>query len=696
MSDNRILIVDDDRDFRESLGDILEMENYSVFLAHTKDEGIEILRNEKPHVALVDLHLGQTDGIEVIQDFKRIDSEIICMVVTAYVDVDTALKAIKNGAYDYMRKPLVGEELLAAMDRCFKLIKLEQGNREAEKSILIQNRELENINKRLKDTVISSTRFNEYTDYHELMDSILKEFRRIFPGSQSRQFMISPPDRQIIEMVPETRDSRLLDDFSWDQPFVETILKGESFILDNLRETKDDSVRNLFRYEKGALLVVPLTGKDFATIGYISLYNPEVNTFSRYDREIANILASVSSSSIRSLKTNEELKETEYRYSQSQKLEALGRLAGGIAHDFNNLLSAILGYTELLCLKLEDNADASAKLAEIRKAIHHGSSLTSQLLSFSRRDNLPKNAIDMNSLLNETSKIFKILLGVDNYLELDLEKNTCSIKGDADQIKQVLINLVINARDAMEGYGNKLRISTRIKQLNKHSLMPQYDVKPGPYLELCVSDSGSGMDNETLTQIFDPFFTTKEQGKGTGLGLSTVFGIIHRIDGYITVKSLLAKGTDFYIYLPLFETEPQDSTRTKTIEKAPFRKINGNILFVEDDNRIRGSIVESFKRLGLKVLEAENGEQGLLIFNKTPHSFDLIITDIIMPRMNGDKFAEEVLNINPSQKIIYMSGYTTDSLFDNKKINACKSNFLQKPFSNETLLNMVQNHLSGD
>jgi len=690
MISKRILIVDDDLDFRESLGEILEFDNYSVFLAQTKNEGLQILNDESPQVALVDLHLGQSNGIDVIREFKSIDPHLICLVVTAHVDVETALKAVKIGAHDYLRKPLSGEELLAAMDRCYDLIELEQKNKEAEQSILIKNQELEDINKRLKDTVLSSSRFNEQTDYYELQITILKEFKRNFPDYEIRQFSVISQNGLIQEVMIDNREDHPIKWQTNEKPILDVLLTGESYILNDLTELCDSLNTSVFGHSEGTYLLIPLMGKASIT-GCICLYKTEAESITRYDREIANILASVSSSSLRSLKVSEELKDAEYRNSQSQKLEALGRLAGGVAHDFNNMLSAVLGYTELLSLDLEHNHAAKEKLEEIRQAVHHGSSLTRQLLTFSRRNNLPKKTIDINGLLKESTKILTILLGAENILDLKLDDEPCFIYGDPDQIKQILINLVINARDAMVGYGNTLRISTCIKQLNEESFLPQILVKSGTYLELQVSDSGCGMDRDTLNHLFDPFFTTKEPGRGTGLGLSTVFGIVHQIGGYISVKSALEEGTDFLIYLPIINSEIKKERIIS--ETVTLNALNKNILLIEDDIRIREILNETLRFRGMHVQEAENGIQGLELYKKNPDFFDLVITDIIMPGMRGDQLAEEILNIRPQQKLIYMSGFSTESLVDNDMIHVSKENFLQKPFSNETLLNMVQNYL---
>jgi signal transduction histidine kinase/DNA-binding response OmpR family regulator len=688
IEEKKILIVDDDRDFRESLCDILEIEGYKTYTAHTKIEGMEILKAHMPQIALVDLHLGQSNGFEVIQDFKQYNSDLICLVVTAHVDVDSAIEAVKYGAYDYLRKPLSGDELIAAMDRCFKFLNLEIGNKIAKKSLMEKNNELEDINSRLKQTVVSSTRFNEYNEVSELQYAIREEFQRLFPHCSVTFFIADKENDKRLIKITETNDavklSFSIEDCSfckdWDQ---------SSSLLDNRFDGNKKPVP-LLNISDGSVMFVPLSGGKNKHLGFLCIHAEDVDYFTRSDVDLANILSSVSSSSLRSMITNEELKVSEFKFRQSQKLEALGRLAGGIAHDFNNLLSAINGYAELLLMDLKEQEDAKIKIKEIRQVVRQGSSLISQLLMFSRSDNTANSIIELNTLLNDSVKILTILLGVDYSLELDLIYEPCFVLGNADKLKQVLINLVVNSRDAMEGYGNKLTISTKLKTLNFEDFPPHFKGSEGVYIELKVSDNGCGMDKETLTHIFDPFFTTKETGKGTGLGLSTVFGIINQANGFISAESQKENGSDFFIYLPFAQSKSQMNKKDKE-QKASSCELNYNVLLVEDDNIVRNVISESLRRRGVAVTGAENGRQALHTFKNRDKCYDLVITDIIMPLMRGDKFAEEVLRIKSDQKMIYMSGFTNENLFANNALNVSEKNYLRKPFSNDVLINMIQN-----
>ena len=692
IKEKKILIVDDDRDFRESLCDILEIEGYETYSAHTKIEGMEILKTRMPQIALVDLHLGQSNGFEVIQDLKQYNPDLICLVVTAHVDVDSAIEAVKYGAYDYLRKPLSGDELIAAMDRCFKFLNLEIGNKIAKKSILAKNNELEEINSRLKQTVVSSTRFNEYNETNELQYAIRVEFQRLFPHCSVTFFIVDKENDKRLVKITETNDvvnlSFSIEDCSfckdWDQ---------SSTLLDNRFDGRKTPIP-LLNMGNGSLMIVPLSGGKNKPLGFLCIHSGDADYFTRSDVDLANILSSVSSSSLQSMITNEELKVSEFKFRQSQKLEALGRLAGGIAHDFNNLLSAINGYAELLLMDLPDQEDAKMKINEIRQVVRQGSSLIGQLLMFSRSDNTANSIIELNTLLNDSVKILTILLGVDYSLELDLIYKPCFIIGNADKLKQVLINLVVNARDAMEGHGNKLTISTKLKMLNFDDFPPHFRGAEGQYVELKVSDNGCGMDKETLAHIFDPFFTTKETGKGTGLGLSTVFGIINQANGFISAISQKENGSDFFIYLPFAQSKSQTKKKDKE-QKSHTDELNYNVLLVEDDRIVRNVISESLRRRGVKVTGAENGRQALHAFKNRDRCYDLIITDIIMPLMRGDKFAEEVLRIKSDQKIIYMSGFTNENLFRNETLKVSEKNFLRKPFSNDVLVNMIQNMMGN-
>jgi two-component system cell cycle sensor histidine kinase/response regulator CckA len=383
--------------------------------------------------------------------------------------------------------------------------------------------------------------------------------------------------------------------------------------------------------------------------------------------------------------THERLLEAQLR--QSQKMEAVGRLAGGIAHDFNNLLTIITGYSQLLADQVAKDEGLAAHVAEILKASGRAASLTRQLLAFGRRQVLAPRVLDLNEVVSNTEKMLRRLIGEDVELLSSPGENLGRVKADPGQIEQVMLNLAVNARDAMPE-GGKLTIETSNAQLGEDYAASHYPVKPGRYVLLAVSDTGTGMDAETLSHIFEPFFTTKEQGKGTGLGLSTVFGIVQQSGGYITVYSEPDQGSTFKIYLPRVGEE---SVSPGPGEPRPESVPRGaeTILLVEDEGALRSMVRGLLESQGYKVLEARNGEDALIVCEQHKGSIQLLLTDVVMPEMNGPQLAERLSMFHREMKTLYISGYTDEGIIHQGILDA-GTNFLQKPFTPEALVRKVR------
>ena len=393
------------------------------------------------------------------------------------------------------------------------------------------------------------------------------------------------------------------------------------------------------------------------------------------------------------IKQNEDaLRQIEEQLRQSQKMEAIGQLAGGVAHDFNNLLTAITGYAELSMRKLWEEDPIFHNLGEIRKASERASSLTRQLLAFSRRQILQPKVLDLNRIVSDTEKMLARLIGEDIELQTILEPTLGSVKADPSQIEQVLMNLVINARDAMPG-GGRLTIETQNVYLDANYSGRHIAVEPGPYVLLAVSDTGAGMDSVTQARIFEPFFTTKEQGKGTGLGLSTVYGIVKQSGGSIWVYSELGEGTTFKIYLPRVDEIVPEYMRPDTGSQAA--RGTETILLAEDDELVRNLAREILEESGYTVLEAPNGGAALLLCEQQKAEIDLLLTDVVMPEMSGRQLAERLVEIRPRMKVVYMSGYTADAVLRRGALED-ETKFIQKPFTPDALTSKVREILDEE
>jgi PAS domain S-box-containing protein len=387
-----------------------------------------------------------------------------------------------------------------------------------------------------------------------------------------------------------------------------------------------------------------------------------------------------------------ERKQLEEQLRQAQKMEAVGRLAGGIAHDFNNLLTAITGYSDLTLRRLAADDSLRRNVEEIKKAGERAASLTRQLLAFSRKQVLQPKVLDLNAVVSDMEKMLRRLIGEDIELRTVLASELGSVKADPGQIEQVIMNLAVNARDAMPNGGN-LIIETENVYLNEGYATSHVAVNPGAYVMLAVSDTGEGMSEETQSRIFEPFFTTKEVGKGTGLGLSTVYGIVKQSGGNIWVYSEVSKGTSFKIYLPRVDDAAQVYKRNHDVEA--FLYGTETILLAEDDKLVRRLVRAVLEGYGYRVLEAEDGSAALSVSEQREEMVHLLLTDVVMPRMSGRELADRLAQSRPETKVLYMSGYTDESIVHHGVLDI-ETPFIQKPFEAEALARKIRDLLDGE
>jgi len=395
-----------------------------------------------------------------------------------------------------------------------------------------------------------------------------------------------------------------------------------------------------------------------------------------------------------SLRSNQaQREEIEAQLRQSQKMEALGRLAGGVAHDFNNLLTVIMGHSELLLDHLRPGDALHKSSEQIRKTADRAASLTRQMLAFSRMQVIQAKDLDMNDLVMESESLLRRLIREDIEFSFRLSQSIGRVKADAGQLEQVLLNLTVNASDAMP-LGGKLTIETQAVEFDKSDPRTHPPIEPGKYVLLSVTDTGHGMDTQTKARIFEPFFTTKELGKGTGLGLATVYGVVKQTGGYIWVESEPGSGTRFEIYLPRFEERVEETFTEKTRKCATPSGGRKTILVVEDERELRELACGFLTSAGYNVFSAQDGSEALELAKRLGESIHAVLTDMVMPKMRGQELIARLKDLLPHVKVVYMTGYLEQNEDRDRLLEDAL--FLQKPFSREAVVNQVGRALNSE
>jgi PAS domain S-box-containing protein len=434
-------------------------------------------------------------------------------------------------------------------------------------------------------------------------------------------------------------------------------------------------------------LGVPMRKGDKAFGVLVVQSYSETIRYGARDKEILNFVGQHVATAIEHKRAENALRQSEKQLWQSQKMEAVGRLAGGVAHDFNNLLTVIKGYTELMLEELKPSDPMRAEMDEVQKAADRAATLTRQLLAFSRRQVLAPKVVNLNYLVEDMNKLLRRLLGEDIELCVRLADNLGSAKADPGQIEQVIMNLAVNARDAMPR-GGKLTLETANIELDAAYSRQHAPVVPGSYVMLAITDTGSGIDAETLSHVFEPFFTTKEQGKGTGLGLSTVYGIVKQSGGYIWPYSEPGMGTSFKIYLPRVAEKAERAQARAQASSG----LGGTetILLVEDEEGVRGLTRQILQRHGYTVLEAEHGQDALRLCERYSGPIHLLLSDVVLAaQMSGRELVQHLAPLRREMKVLYMSGYSDEAIVHHGVLEPGTA-FLQKPFTTESLMRKLR------
>jgi two-component system cell cycle sensor histidine kinase/response regulator CckA len=640
----RILVVDDAPEYAAMVVELLRAsdawQDAVTKTALSYDEALRAITAERFDVALFDYMLGSRDGLELLREVRRRGIDTAVVVLTGRGAEEVAVDAMKAGAADYLSKANVSVETLErAVRHAFAIHEQERQRRQAEEALRA-----------------SELRFRALVENSS--DGLLLIDR------EGRVTYTTPSSERHLGWKPEEMIGRSVFDF----------LDPEDRGTVGVRMA--EALRHPGRVVTAEGRILHADGSSRIMEGVA------VNRLT--DRSVRAIVLNV--------RDLTERRRLEDQLRQSQKMDAVGQLAGGIAHDFNNLLTAILGYCRLILDDVTLDNPLRTDLEEIRLAGERAAALTRQLLAFGRRQMLQPQIVDINTIVHDLEKLLRRLIAADVELVTALAPGLPPVLVDPASIEHVLMNLVVNARDAMP-HGGRLLIETASVDLDESYAAGHAGVVAGPYVELAVSDTGEGMDEATRARIFEPFFTTKEQGRGIGLGLATVYGIVKQSGGHIWVYSEPGHGTVFKIYLPRAEAT-KITPKAESVQAA--EKTTGweTVLLVEDENAVRALAREVLRRHGYVVLEARHGVDALRLAERHPDDIHLMITDVVMPHLGGRELAERLAAVRPKMKVLFMSGYTDQAVMHRHL--APGSAFLQKPFTPESFARKVRSVLDSE
>jgi hypothetical protein len=638
MAKTRILVVEDEGIISWDMENTLNRMGYEVAGAvDSGEEAIQKAVETKPDLVLMDIVLkGEMDGVEAAKQIRdRLDIPVIYL--TSYADEQTLQRAKITEPFGYLLKPFEEKELHSTIEVALYRHEMEQKSKERERWFATTLRSI-------KDGMIT-------TDQHGFL-TFMNPVAETLTGWRQEE-AVGRPLTEVFLISSERTGTPVQDSMNRVlEEGMAVALIPEAVLV--AKEGTKWSIETSW---------APIKGDRGAPIGSVLVFHD-----------------------IRERKQSEkEMRELQEQLRQSQKMEAIGRLAGGIAHDFNNALTIIKVCSQLSLLELKEGDPLREKVQIIHDATQRSADLSRQLLAFSRRQVMEMKVLDLNLILRDLEKMLQRIIGEDIELNILLAEDLGRVKADRGQIDQVVINLAVNARHAMPDVG-RLTIETANAELDEQYGRSHIAVKPGPYVMISVNDTGVGMTPEVRERIFEPFFTTKEQGKGTGLGLSTVYGIVKQSGGNIWVYSERGLGTTFKIYFPRVD-DPLTEVEREFMGEIPRGK--EVILLVEDDREVRRLTAEILSRQGYRVLEAANGGEALLISEQHEGPIHLMLTDVIMPVMTGWQLAKRLSSSYPDMRVLYMSGYSDDCVVRNGILEK-GLDFIQKPFTMDGLSRKVR------
>ncbi|MBJ6725013.1 ATP-binding response regulator [Geomesophilobacter sediminis] len=666
-----VLVIDDDPNNLAIITNLLEELHFTVLAAEDGESGLARAEYARPDLILLDIMMPGIDGFETCRRLKAQpatqDIPVICM--TALAETEHKVRGFTAGAVDYITKPFQREEVLARVGVHLRLrgltLELTEANRSLERRVAERTADLETLNCELQREV------EERRQTEEALRASERKFHAIFDHAFQLMGLMTP-DGKILESnrtslaFSGVDESEYIGHYFWDTPWWSRSAELQAQLKDAVTRAAQGE---FVRFE------VTHKGPDASQHYFDFSIKPVCD-----DQGTVVLLIPEGRDITERRKLGEQLR-------QSQKMEAIGTLAGGIAHDFNNILTAIIGFSSLLSLRLGTDHPLACYVDDILAASDRAANLTRSLLSFSRKQVLEPGPERINDIVRKIDKFLLRIIGEDIELKTNLDSTDPIINADSGQIEQVIMNLVTNARDAMPD-GGVLQITT--ERMDVADSYTGFPLEPGSYAVLSVSDSGRGFDETTKQRIFEPFFTTKELGKGTGLGLSIVYGIIQQHDARINVYSEPGRGTTFKIYFK------RTDTGVAHLDAAARPQMVGGtetILVAEDDRDVRKFMTDTLREFGYTVIEAVDGEDAVQKFTCHQGEVDLLILDVVMPKMNGREVYRAISRVGGEVRALFSSGYTAD-IISRKGVLEEGMDFISKPVTPHDLLAKVRSAIS--
>ena len=705
-----ILIVEDSPTQAEQLKYLLEHHHYKVTVAANGKLALDLLEKYKPTLIISDVNMPVMNGFEMCEQIKKEEStlDIPLILLTALTNSEDVLEGLASGADHFITKPYNADYVISVIAKILADLKFRKKERvrvgveiefggkrrfitadqqqmltllistyEAaihKNAELIQTEnELKSLNDDLESLVEQRTaelRKNEDLLYEALKIAKIGYWEYEFATDE---FLFNDKYYMLHKITADEAGGYRMSSADFAQRYVHP--EDAPIVGQNVQRAFKSDDPDYF-----AMTEIRILTGDGDVVWVDVRFRVEKNS----QGQTIRLLGVNQDITVRKLAVQEkEILEAQLR--QAQKMESIGRLAGGVAHDFNNLLTVILGYTEMTMEQLPEDSPQHGNLQQVMDASQSAADLTQQLLAFSRKQLISQQILDVNAILVSSEKMLKRLLGEDLDLIFFPDGDLWRVKADPNQINQILMNLSVNARDAMPN-GGKLSIETQNMTLSEKKCQTCMVPITGDYVMIAVSDTGTGITPQALEKIFEPFYTTKDLNKGTGLGLSMVHGIVHQNGGHINVYSEPGVGTSFKIYLPRADAEA--TVREEVVEPL---QIAGSetVLLVEDMESVRKMAKSALEDQGYTVIEAQDGEEALHLGMEALDTIDFILTDVVMPKLNGKKLCDELQALKPGLKVLYMSGYTENAIAHQGVLDE-GTDFIQKPFNQRNLVRRVR------